>query len=284
LKEQKNYRQKNYRLSPSDLTFLYDKCKYCFVLKVKHGIAQPSIPLPAIFAKIAALQKDFFSGMRTEDFCPDLPPGIVTYGERRVLSSELELPGCTSTCTLAGRFDVVVELDQGSYAVLDFKTGSPTEEKKEMYSRQLQAYAIALENPAPNQLCLSPVSKLGLLFFTPEEYVQSSGLRQNLAGQLHWVDIERDDAAFVGKLAEIVSLLDGPMPEPQPDTCDWCAYRAQTGALEPSGVGRDSVAGRPNGVPVCPKCGGPMRLKSGKFGNFWSCMNFPACKGTRDAR
>ena len=42
----------NYRLSPSDLTFLYDGCKHCFVLKVKHGVSQPSIPLPGIFSKM----------------------------------------------------------------------------------------------------------------------------------------------------------------------------------------------------------------------------------------
>ena len=61
----------NYRLSPSDLTFLYEGCKHCFVLKVKHGIPQPSIPLPSVFSKIAALQKDYYSDRRTEDFCPD---------------------------------------------------------------------------------------------------------------------------------------------------------------------------------------------------------------------
>ena len=67
----------NYRLSPSDLTFLYDGCKRCFVLKVKHGIAQPSIPIPAIFSTIGSLQKEYYSGKRTETFCEALPPGIV---------------------------------------------------------------------------------------------------------------------------------------------------------------------------------------------------------------
>jgi hypothetical protein len=54
----------NYRLSPSDLTFLYDGCKRCFVLKVKHGVSQPSISLPSIFSLIAYLQKEHYSGKR----------------------------------------------------------------------------------------------------------------------------------------------------------------------------------------------------------------------------
>ncbi len=272
----------SYRLSPSDLTFLYDKCKHCFVLKVKYGIAQPSISLPAIFTKIAALQKDFFSGKRTEDFCPQLPPGVVKYGEKRVRSRALEVPGHTSTCFLAGRFDVVAELDSGSFAVMDFKTGNPSEEKSEMYARQLRAYAMALENPAPDALGLSPISTLGLLYFTPDAYGQSPEFRQRLEGQLHWVAIERDDAAFMSLLKDITALLEGPMPEARPDTCDWCAFRVQTEGFDTSREGRSEGSGERSSGQICPKCGGPMRLKSGRYGNFWSCMSYPACKGTRD--
>jgi hypothetical protein len=273
---------KNYKLSPSDLTFLYDKCKHCFVLKVKHGIAQPSISLPAIFTKIAALQKDFFSGKRTEEFCPQLPAGVVKYGERRVRSRALEIPGCTSTCFLSGRFDIVVEFDSGSFAILDFKTGTASEEKSQMYARQLQAYATALENPAPNELRLSPISALGLLYFTPDEYGQSADLSQRLEGPLQWVSIERDDAAFMNLLKNIVTLLDGPLPEPRPDSCDWCAFRAQTEAFKILRDGGSTDSSSQSAGPTCPNCSGPMRLRKGRYGNFWSCMSFPSCKGTRD--
>ena len=45
----------NYKLSPSDFSFLYEGCKRCYHLKVVHNISQPSIPLPSIFSKIASL-------------------------------------------------------------------------------------------------------------------------------------------------------------------------------------------------------------------------------------
>ncbi|MCK4788630.1 MAG: hypothetical protein KAV87_33115 [Desulfobacteraceae bacterium] len=73
----------NYKLSPSDLTFLYDGCRRCFVLKVKHGIAQPSIPLPGIFSTISYLQKEHYSEKRTEEICPGLPPGVIKYSKGR---------------------------------------------------------------------------------------------------------------------------------------------------------------------------------------------------------
>ncbi len=90
----------DYRLSPSDLTFLFDSCKHCFVLKVKNGISQPSIPLPGVFSIIADIQKNYYSGRRTEEFCPQLPPGTVTLGEKQVRSTTIEFDGLASTCYL----------------------------------------------------------------------------------------------------------------------------------------------------------------------------------------
>jgi len=123
----------DYRLSPSDLMFLYDGCKYCFVLKVKHGISHPSIPIPGVFSIIASLQKNHYSGKRTEEFCQQLPPGTVRFGEKQVRSALVRFDDVESTCYISGRFDVVVEFDDGSYGVIDFKTGNPVM-NIEMYS------------------------------------------------------------------------------------------------------------------------------------------------------
>ena len=218
----------DYKLSPSDLTFLYDQCKHCFVLKVKHGISQPSIPIPGVFSVIAGLQKKYYSDMRTEKFCPGLPPGVVTYGEKRVRSKPVELDGCKSTCYINGRFDIVATLDDGSYAVIDFKTGNPDDEKTKMYSRQLHAYALALENPAEGAFELTPISKLGLLYFTPDNCELVSFNRQALQGRLDWIEIPRDDKSFQSFLQGVVQLLDGTLPLPDPNNCDWCKYLERT--------------------------------------------------------
>lgn len=34
--------------------------------------------------------------------------------------------------------------------------------------------------------------------------------------------------------------------------------------------------------PWCPKCGGPMTPKTGSKGLFWSCLDYPDCKGSLD--
>lgn len=271
-----------YKLSPSDLTFLYDGCKHCFVLKVKHGIFQPSIPIPAVFTVISELQKNYYSEMRTEKFCPDLPPGIVTYGEKRVKSGPVKLEGCKSTCYISGRFDIVATLDNGSYAVIDFKTGNPADQKTKMYSRQLHAYALALENPAEGAFGLKPISKLGLLYFSPDSCELISPTRQALQGNLDWIEIPRDDESFRSFLQEIVKLLDGPLPPSDPDNCNWCAFIERTGKVGNKTQDTKTSTEPAIQVPSCPQCSGPMSLRTGKFGEFWSCLKFPDCKGTRN--
>ena len=32
---------------------------------------------------------------------------------------------------------------------------------------------------------------------------------------------------------------------------------------------------------ICPECGAPMVIRSGKFGNFFGCSKFPKCKGVK---
>lgn len=38
-----------------------------------------------------------------------------------------------------------------------------------------------------------------------------------------------------------------------------------------------------SGAPFCPRCGSPMRRRSGRYGQFWGCFRYPGCKGTRKA-
>ena len=34
----------------------------------------------------------------------------------------------------------------------------------------------------------------------------------------------------------------------------------------------------------CPECNGKMISRTGKFGVFWGCKDYPDCKGTRDSQ
>ncbi len=272
----------NYRLSPSDLTYLYDGCKFCFWLKVKFGISQPSMPMPGIFSAIAGRQKEFYANRRTKDFCRDLPDGVVLYGERPVQSKTLKFNGSKNECHIRGRFDVVIKFDDGSYGVIDCKTASPSDQKAEMYGRQLQAYAFALENPGNGALTLSPVSKLGLIFFEPSAFQQLDQEEQAFRGKAVWIEVERDDKRFIEFLREVVCVLEQDSPPESASACVWCQHRTRMKSFD---FGKTALLQSQDATvnsPPCPQCNGAMTLKKGKFGEFWSCQKYPECKGTRN--
>ncbi|MBE0433486.1 PD-(D/E)XK nuclease family protein [candidate division WOR-3 bacterium] len=217
----------NYKLSPSDLTFLYDGCRRCFWLKVRQGIVQPSIPLPGIFSKIAGLLKTHYSGMRTEKVHSALPPGIVKYGEKWVQSQPISFEDHEHTVYIKGRFDIVVEFDDKTYGVVDFKTGNPDEEKADLYSRQLHAYIYALEHPVPGAIGLSPITKLGLLYFYPNDTSQPSLEKLNYESDVHWVEIQRNDDTFKRFLETALAVLESDTPPALTPGCNWCGYAAK---------------------------------------------------------
>lgn len=269
----------NYKLSPSELTYLFEGCKYCFSLKVKYGIGQVSMPMPGIFSAIAGRQKRFYDRKRTEEFCPKLLPGIVAYGENWVESVPIKAEKSSNTCFIKGRFDLVVKFDEGGYGVIDCKTASPSEEKAKMYGRQLQAYAYALENSSARGLSLSPVTRLGLLFFEPSSFEQVDNEHQAFQGRLTWQEIEKNDQGFLDFISEVITVLDSDQILPE-EGCKWCDYRRKTKDIDSkTPIGAEKL--KIHKAPGCPLCESLMIKRSGKFGEFWSCQKFPECRGTR---
>lgn len=273
-----------FKLSPSDFAFLWEQCKRCFHLKVTRGIRQPSMPMAGIFKRIEGLQMNFYDGKPTGEVASGVPPGRIRCGERWVESEVIEPKGRKSAGYICGKLDTLLEFDDRTWGVLDFKTTLVKPEQAAKYSRQLHAYAFSLEKPAaaPKSMKgeapkLSPISKLGLLCFEPSELKVPVSGRQAYEGEARWLEIPRDPAAFLEFVSEVLALLDGPLPDPSPD-CDWCNY-----ARTMSGLGSmPPAASASTDTANCPKCGSPMRRRDGKFGAFMSCTRYPECKGTRN--
>jgi CRISPR/Cas system-associated exonuclease Cas4 (RecB family) len=213
------------KLSPSDLTFLWDECKRCFYLKYVYGITRPAAPFPAIFGTIDRLMKEYYEGRPTADLDPALPAGRVRFGEKWVESVPVTLPGHDVQCYIKGKIDTVVAFDDGSFGVVDFKTSEPKPSHVHFYSRQLHAYTYALEHPGAGKFSLSPISELGLLVVSPNAMdVTVSGQIAYLGG-VTWMEIPRDDAGFLQFLGEVLTLLEQPSPPEPGETCAYCQYR-----------------------------------------------------------
>ncbi len=213
-----------YKISPSDLTFGWDGCHYCFYLKVKHGIVLRGI-FPGIFGKMANLTSQFYLGRSTADISPTLPPGTVKLREGWVKSEPISPPGAKSQCYISGRFDAVIEFEDGSYGIVDYKTSEAKDEQAAFYSRQLGAYAYALEHPAPRALGLSPVTRMGLFVVTPDRFEPTLNDEVVFVNKTVWMDVPRDDTAFLALLGEVVRLLDASEPPESAEDCETCNYR-----------------------------------------------------------
>lgn len=219
---------KTYKLSPSDLTFLWDECKRCFYLKVVHKFSRPSMPMPSIFIKIDGLMKRFYQGKTTQDLTVDLPPGVVLFGENWVQSQPIILPGHSDQVYLRGIYDTVVQFADGSYGVVDFKTSTPKPTHLAFYGRQLHAYAYALEHAAPGKVHLSPVSRLGLLVVEPDDIQMTPDGKLAYVGTVTWQEIPHDKDNFLGFLSQVLSVLEQPVPPEPGENCPYCQYRQST--------------------------------------------------------
>lgn len=214
-----------WKLSPSDFAFLWEECKRCFYLKVVKGFQRPRGAMPKIFTAIDRQMKEHFRGKSTADFAPALPPGLVSHSDEWVKSVSIGFQGRSSACFLRGILDTVIKFDEGGYAVIDFKTSQTKEEHIRLYGRQLHAYACALEHAAPGSLALQPIRKIGLLVFEPEAFSHRPGEEATLRGGLTWIEIPRDDEAFMSFLDEVLEVLEQPDPPPAAPGCEWCRYR-----------------------------------------------------------
>ncbi|MGE4492962.1 MAG: topoisomerase DNA-binding C4 zinc finger domain-containing protein, partial [Syntrophotalea sp.] len=82
----------------------------------------------------------------------------------------------------------------------------------------------------------------------------------------------RELGASVPASTVTLTVTPPPRPTPQPP----CTPTAPM-PTPPRTTGTTGTSGTQS----CPRCGSPMRRRSGRYGQFWGCSRYPRCKGTR---
>ncbi len=184
--------------------------------------------MPSVFIEIARLMSDHYLGKRTEEIDPNLPPGKIIFVEKKIISRPINFSNLD--IVISGRLDALVEFDDGTYGIIDFKTSDFEKNYKNLYSFQLNAYAYALDNLDFNSNKLElfkvskKISKLGLLYFSPSNISKLSNNQISLEGETKWVEIERNEAEFLNLIKEISELLKQEKPPPPSKNCELCEY------------------------------------------------------------
>ena len=205
-----------YKLSPSDFAYLWNDCKHCYYQKVKFGISPSSI-FPSMFGRINKLLQDSIMGMNLQDVHADLPSGIIEIQEGYMRSKSVN----GTNCFISGRFDILSKLDDGTFAIIDFKITTPDEEKIQKYASQLHAYKFALENPIQG----TPIQilEMGVVSINPEEMKLVDG-KVVFTTTPKYHPIKEDVAGFYKLIEEIATVLNGDLPATS-ETCSLCLYR-----------------------------------------------------------
>lgn len=206
-----------YRLSPSDFKYLWEECPHCFYQKVHHNVRQPSIGIPSIFTRMSGMLQKNIRGTNLQEFAPEAPPGEFILDEGFLKSTPLP----SGKSYINGRFDLLVQFKDGTHGVVDVKMTDSKDEDLAKFDRQLHAYKYALENPAEK----GPVtiSKIGLLIVAPTDIKPHQGHVYYKAKPV-WKEFALDMDKFFSFVSRVESLLDGPVPPPNPN-CSWCSYK-----------------------------------------------------------
>lgn len=206
-----------YKLSPSDFAYLYEECKCCYYLKIKHGIQRPQLPFPGVFSALNTRLQGTLVGKNLKELSELLPEGLVESQEGFVESE----PVVGANMFIKGKYDLLVKQPDGTYLIVDFKISDQTEEKIAKYQTQLQAYHYTFEHPAKGEA--KQITKLGLIVMYPDRVRFAKG-EAFLSFPPKWFEIETKRDGFVSFVQDIQKLLDGPVPAENAN-CKWCDYR-----------------------------------------------------------
>lgn len=208
---------KYYKLSPSDFAYLYEECKCCYYLKIKHNIQRPQLPFPGVFSALNTRLQGTLIGKNLQELSPFLPEGLVESQEGYVESEVL--PG--TNLYIKGKYDLLVKQVDETYLIVDLKISEPKEEKIAKYQTQLQAYHYAFEHPAKGEP--KKITKLGLIIMYPDRVKFAKG-EAFLSFPPKWLEVSTGRGDFLKFMDGVSKLIEGTIPSENPD-CKWCEYR-----------------------------------------------------------
>ena len=172
-----------------------------------------------------------YQNQNTQKISESLKSGTVTRWGQKVSSAPIVIDGVETNWRIEGKYVAFVEFDGGSLAVLDCKvtTSELDDSKIDLYWPQLEFYAYALKNPATG--ASETVSETGLLVW------RIAGADINhldnflFNAEMQYLSAGRQADRFEARLKEVISLIDGPMPESD-QKCDNCRYISKRLAIK----------------------------------------------------
>lgn len=227
---------KRFVLSPSDLGWLLADCERCFARQARFGVRRPGGPPDAFSAADRAMKAYFEAGVGTVRHGLGVGPPFVVVAQNFVTeSAPLAFDDLDLEIVVRGKLDALVRTDDDRTLVVDYKTKVRDVPIDATYAPQLQAYALGLEHPKPG-IDACAVDGLALLVYNASRFAfKCEAATSGLFGATDWVDVARDDAAFLDLLRRVATLLAGAEPRPNPN-CVWCKFYGAVPLMQVGGA------------------------------------------------
>lgn len=196
-----------------------DFCARCFWFQ-KHLGKAPSI-FPGIFSTLDAVSKKATHRAFDEERRP--PKWLDIENAIEVEGGDLfyKLPVDTGSWILVGKPDDILELKDGSYHIIDYKTAKYTKRQDEllpMYRVQLNAYGFLARKYG-----LDPVSGLSLIYCDPRSELDNYD-EFKLSFKTHRLDIEINESIVMDFLKKAREIVDSPTPPKPRRGCKGICY------------------------------------------------------------
>jgi hypothetical protein len=217
---------KTVKIAPSEIAFLYDKCRACWYRKC-HGLQKPKEQLPQMYSRVDKGMKALLGVKEMNEFFGI--PAVSTCSFEHVISTPIvyEEHGCQ--IVISGKIDKAFVLEDGTLALIEYKMTEPSERNVNNYSRQLHCYEMALRLPAKGEA--REVSRMDLIFYEPfDDYARVKRAESGqiictpTSGALIHRPVEIDRAAFERDVIEEMAKIAG-SPD-MPEAGQWCDYCA----------------------------------------------------------
>ena len=206
-------------LDVDELSRLWDECRRCAYLAAARRFPRPEGAGDDAIARLVAT----LAGPALDQIGHGAPATVVARSPTLVSAPyDVPLPDRVERCAVRVKPDVIAACGTATL-VAAITIGDPGALGEAALSRRLHAAAWALERPLEGRP--SDVGAIGMLVWTPPGTVIDKPAAAALTGSVDWRPLARDDASFLGFLAEAAAMLSEAAPPAGSALCPWCVYR-----------------------------------------------------------
>jgi len=201
-------------LSPSTINLFCD-CPRCFYLHMKMKLSRPRGIFPSLPGGIDRVLRAYFDKYRDKGELPPNMKGLVPGKPVKELPGQLKYYDEGLAAQLSGKLDELLEMDDGTYSVLDFKTrGSSPNEMIPAYQNQMDLYTFLLDK---NTYKMNGSAYLA--YFFPKS---ADGNNFEFELEIKKLSVDTGNAKKLFSDA-VKTLQTEQIPDPDPE-CEYCAF------------------------------------------------------------